>query len=202
VTLANLSDFATRLKPILECLAYLAGALALVKWLRERTDRATDVLLKLEEEFDRKCAAGRQCLDEPPKYAECREALTRAGRGSVSLTADQQAQQLQIIKAIDDLLRFYVVLIGVREAKQLPDASLSTCYRFWLAHYYRDDRLEFRRYVNDNYPTLRAWLLRDTSALARFRARPFSRWWQPFFRCDFWRTEDVNRNRAALYDAS
>jgi hypothetical protein len=202
MTLKTVSDLAESIKPILECLAYFAGSLALVKWLRERNDRATDVLLSLEEQFETKCAAGRQYIDEPLKYDECRKALAGAGECGVAVSGSQLQEHLQIVKSIDDLLRFYVVLVGVRQARQLPDSSLSTCYRFWLAHYYRPDRVEFRHYVNENFPTLRAWLLRDTSLWQRLKERPFSPWWRPFFRCDFWPVEEVDRNASRLFHGS
>lgn len=77
-------------------------------------------------------------------------------------------QESDIITAIDHLLRFYVVLLGIRKAKQVPDESLRLCYAYWLNHYRKPDvpkqstgRDELFRYVNKFYPNLKVWLEED-----------------------------------------
>lgn len=196
------SHFAEQLKPILECLAIIAGALAIIKWLRERNNRATDVLLKLEEEFDKKCEKGRGLIEHDWKYNEVKELLKSAVReGKRSARAEHDPQDPQM--AVDNLLRFYVVLCGVRQARQLPQKSLSTCYRFWLAHYYRNDRAELRDYVNEFFPTVRKWLLTDCRCWTRFKRRVFSGWWSSFFKPeDFWEPKKFERDPKKLWSGS
>jgi NAD-dependent deacetylase len=195
--LESYSHYAEQLKPILECLALIFAATAIVKWFAERNNRATDVLLKLEEQFETKCKEGRSLLDwEYDKVKEllC-DAVTSGNRRSGS-TEDALKKQ----SAIDDMLRFYVVLCSVRRAKQLPDASLSTSYRFWLAHYYRNDRVELRNYINEFFPTLRSWLLNDCSSWTRFKARFLCRWWRSFFTPEhFWPEKQFERDPKKLY---
>jgi len=165
----------------------ITGLFALFKWLGDRNSRATDVLLKLEDEFHRKGEKGRPRIEDQEHYVQWKNSL--AGRNRV-VNPDE----------IDNLLRFYVVLYGIRQARQVPDASLSTSYRFWLAHYYRKDRAELREYINSNFPTLRKWLLADTSRMGRFKLRKFSKWWQPFFRPhDFWPRDQYLLDPEKLY---
>jgi hypothetical protein len=194
------SNYAEQLKPILECLALIFGATAVAKWFTERNNRATDVLLQLEEQFETKCKEGRPLLDwEYDKVKELlRDAVTSGNRRPSS---NEDALKKQ--SAIDDLLRFYVVLCSVRRAKQLPDGSLSTSYRFWLAHYYRHDRVELRNYINEYFPTVRSWLLSDCSPWTRFKARCLCRWWRSFFTPEqFWPEKEFERNPNKLYPHS
>ncbi len=188
------SKQAELLKPILECLAIVLGGAALLKWMQERDDRASDVLLKLEEEFETKCKNGRPLLEDEDKYGTVQQALQNA----VAESKDG-ARAISRQTDIDNLLRFYVVLFAVRQQRQVGDASMSTCYRYWLAHYYWNDRLEFRRYVNAFFPTLRKWLRADTSWWRRLYRRPLSRWWQPFFRPeDFWEKSEIEKDPKRL----
>ena len=123
----------------------LAGAVAVIKWVNERRDRATDILLKLEEKFASKdVMKGRKRVED----------RDHTGRGRCD--------------ELDAMLRFYVVLYGVFNARQVPERSLSICFRYWLAHYFRRDRREFRRYVDSNYPTLSGWLGGDCKKGCQF----------------------------------
>ena len=67
------------------------------------------------------------------------------------------------------MLRFYVVLLGIRRARQVPEVSLRTCYRYWLGQYYSAKRPEFREYVDNYFRTLSSWLKDDTQRSARRR---------------------------------
>lgn len=120
-----------------ESLAILAGAFVLMQWIRSRQDRAADMLLKLEKEF--------QSLDKGRRLIEER-------------TTDSPELTEEETQALDKLLRMYVVLYGVSFSSQVPVKPLSICFRYWLAHYYRHDWGWLRAYVNVNYPTLRRWL--------------------------------------------
>jgi NAD-dependent deacetylase len=178
-------EWTTRLQFLLTS-GIIAGLFTLAKWLADRSSRATDVLLKLEDEFTRKCEKGRPQIEYTAQYELWKDSLSRR---DPKVNPDD----------IDNLLRFYVVLYGIRQARQVPDASLSTSYRFWLAHYYRNDRSELRGYINSNFPTLRKWLLADTSTWSRFKRRPFSKWWRPFFRPDdFWPADEYSLDPEAL----
>ena len=190
--LAWVQTIGEHLKPALECLAILAGALALIKWIRERNDRATDVLLQLEKDFWTGCKAGRAAIEDRDVYKEVAPALLaytiaddETRRRETAKLSDELGNQ---VEAIDTLLRFYVVLVGVRRAGQVPDAALSACYRFWPAHYYHTGHVELRDYINRYFPTVRDWLLEDL-------IRP-----RPFFRpADFWDENLIERNAAQLY---
>ena len=191
MTLKDLSLFANDLKPILECIAFVVGAGALIKWFVERDDRATDVLLKLEEHFNEpQVRKGRQLVEDPQKYDSF----------AAALRATPQPEGLSDTYAdLDELLRFYVVVFAVRQARQVPEQSLSTCYRFWLGHYYLNKRSDLRTYINSSFPTLRDWLLEDAD---RHRRRPGSllRWWRPpfFTPAHFWKTREFELNPKIL----
>ncbi len=196
MTLETANALAGQIKPILECAAIVAGLVAIVKWLRERSDRATDVLLQLEQAFE-KCKAGRSLFEDGYKQAA---AILKASTNRRTLTAPEKLAEQE---KIDELLRFYVVLVGVRKERQVSDASLSACYRFWMAHYYRHDRAELRRYINYFFPTLRTWLLNDACLWSRLAERPFSRWWRSFFRPgDFWTKDQFENNPKRLWPGS
>jgi NAD-dependent deacetylase len=157
----------------------LLGLLAAaVKYVSDRASRGTDVLLKLEDEFHKKAEKGRGLIDFDERYATTKLAFARARDGRGDLTD------------IDNLLRFYVVLYAVRRAHQVPDRSLSIAYRFWLSHYYWKDRKELREYINEEFPTLRRWLLADLSAWTRFASNPLSPWWRSFFTPEHFTTRD------------
>ena len=131
-------DWSETVKNVIAALAFLVAAFGVFKWLDERRNRSTDVLLMLEKEFQHeKVMLGRGMVE----------------RGDYT--------QTDISVELDCLLRFYVILYGVLRAKQIPQISLSICFRYWLAHYFRSDRTGFRRYVDDNYPTLSQWLRQD-----------------------------------------
>jgi hypothetical protein len=177
----NLSEI---IKNLLEALAVIGGVAALWKWLVERKDRATDILLKLETEFrDDKVMRGRLCIEDDRLYNSIKERLKRYVAESRNATQAQQSPSAMEIKvespeettgrsddfqAVDALLRFYVVLCGVRQAKQVPERSLSTCFRFWLGHYYHPKRPEFTAYVDAYFPTLKAWLACDKEGGHKF----------------------------------
>jgi hypothetical protein len=154
-------DWAEVVKNVVESGAVLAAVFAAIKWVNERRDRATEVLLKLDENFQKEAvAAGKKCLEQ----GDCGGTQTEA-------------------ETLDGLLRFYVVLYGVLRARQVPESSLSICFRYWLAYYFRRDRAEFRRFVNANYPTLRGWLLNDCRAGCCF-----------FRPQDFWKENEIERD--------
>jgi len=142
-------DWSETVKNVVESLAVLAAAFAAFKWLDERRNRATDVLMKLDEMF------------RNGDVLNGRELVEKNDVTGVNTSAD-------IMKKVDALLRFYVVLYNVLIARQVPERSLSSCYRYWLAFYFHKDRKEFRKYVDANYPTLKAWLHKDCREECRF----------------------------------
>jgi hypothetical protein len=150
-TLEERKNWAEIVKTVVEALALLAGAFAVVQWVNARSDRGTDVLLTLEKEFkDTDVLAGRELVE------------------------DRDYEEKKRSKPLDALLRFYVVLYGVNRARQVPEEALSICFRYWLAHYFRKDRTGFRSYVDTSFPTLSLWLRRDCrQGLPFFRAHRF-----------------------------
>lgn len=131
-------EWSETVKNAVQSLAIVAAAFGICKWLEERRNRATDVLLALDKEFKKKPVMdGRKCVEDGDYEGEARS------------------------DKLDDLLRFYVLLYGVFRAKQVPEVSLSICFRYWLAFYFRVDRPGFRFYIDRSYPTLSKWLRDD-----------------------------------------
>src|SRR5579862_9310928 len=104
-SLQPLHDLAEQVKPILECLAIGAGIFTLLKWYWEWNNRATDVLLKLEEEFEKKCKNGRVLIENDEVYKNVSETLLRkvVETGNRHRLGDAEQENLN---KIDDLLRF------------------------------------------------------------------------------------------------
>ncbi len=134
----------------------LLAIVGVYEWLYRRYDRATDVLLELEKIFNSEMIReGRDVLEDKTLYEDIKQKLQHSVKGTAT---DQEFEDLL---PLDELLRFYVLLVGIRAAKQVPDASLRACYRYWLCHYFNPERTEFRDYVDHFYPTLRNWLQTD-----------------------------------------
>ena len=126
-------------KHVVESGAVLAAVFALIKWVDERRDRGTDVLLSLETKF------------KTEKILEGRNVIEDRDHDDPTKRCDK----------LDAMLRFYVVLYGVYVAKQVPQRSLSVCFRYWLTFYFHKERPNFRAYVERFYPTLTRWLRED-----------------------------------------
>src|SRR5882672_10767355 len=60
-------DWSDTVKNVIETAAVLCGVVAVFKWITERQDRATDILLMLNEEF-KKVIKGKQLIDDNNKY--------------------------------------------------------------------------------------------------------------------------------------
>jgi hypothetical protein len=157
--LSDRKDWSETVKNVVEALAVVAGAFALVQWVTERRDRATDILFQLMDKFE-KVSEGKQMIDDNSRYQKVARALVSG------------VEQKESCETMDALLDFYILLHGVRHARQVPDAALSVCFRYWLAHYFHKDRTEFRGYVEAFYPTLTRWLREDCkNGLPFFRPR-------------------------------
>ena len=190
MTLMELSELADEIKPILEVIAFALGATAVFKWLQERSDRASDVLLSLEDQFEQKCGKGRELVENDQLYDGLKQRLRTAASDHVRVSRVRDASGLEQQTDLDNLLRFYVVLYAIRRQRQIQDRALSICYRFWLAHYYRKDRAELRAYIDALFPTLRNWLRADMTWGRRLWQRPFSAWWRSFFTpTHFWKAD-------------
>jgi hypothetical protein len=61
--LTELATVASRLQPILECIAIVVAGVARLKWLRERSARASEVLLCHEAELEKKCQPRRRVVE-------------------------------------------------------------------------------------------------------------------------------------------
>jgi len=160
INLEAAKNFADITQNIAASLGVLGGVAVAVKWVYDRHDRATDMLIQLNERFVHPdLSAGKACFGGCCA-AELSEAETRA---------------------LDPVLGFYVMLCGIREANQVPDRALSLSFAWWLSHYYRHDSRTLRIYINTYYPTLRQWLEQD---LENPEPRRF------FRAHEFWRQDD------------
>lgn len=148
-------------------LAALGGAAwAWYRWRTERFDRATEVLFKLQERFDgEKIRAARRLLENDARYAAI-EATLRSEAETGPSQSEARSSGHSRLDDLDEMLRFYVFVYAVRQAGQVPRDSLSTCFRFWLAHYFNPQRHVFRLYVDRYFPTLKRWLGEDPSFFA------------------------------------
>lgn len=164
---------------MVQALALVAGGWVWFRWMRERGDRATTILLELEDRFSQSdIARARELLDDARSYAAISEALFDEVRRSVegsetrnwsSAPPDDLVDHVTSggliasrcraeIGRIDSLLRFYVLVNGVLLAKQIPAKPLRACFRYYLSHVANPSRWAFRLYVLRFYPTLRSWL--------------------------------------------
>jgi NAD-dependent deacetylase len=168
----SLSEIARNLVQVLG----FGGALFLLyQWIYSRRDRATDVLLQLDDQFTTdEMVNGRRLVEDDEEWRRVRLVLTRAvapeeaqGAGDQAARAAMADSDAEIVRVIDKLLRFYVLLCGVREARQVSDLALRTCFRYWLAQYYNPSRRELRLYIDTFYPTLSAWLKADRRLFKR-----------------------------------
>jgi NAD-dependent deacetylase len=156
-----------------QALAVLGGIFFLVKWLRERSDRTTEILLRLENRFNAaKVLEGRRAIDHDGKYEEIRGVLDQWVRST-----DRGHADFDKLTKVDAMLRFYMILRGVLQAGQVNLASARTCFRYYLCHFYHPDRDEFRRYVEHSFPTLTTWLKED-------KAREPLSWWRRKLKLD------------------
>jgi hypothetical protein len=150
-------DWSEVVKNVVESGAVLGALFAILKWVNQRQDRAGEVLLKLDDRFNAvDVVRGRSLIDDDEKYAKAVDSFKRA------------VAERRVYADFDALGRFYIVLYGLRSAKQVPDQTLSVCFRYWLAHYFHRDRKEFRTYIDTFYPTLSRWLREDCKAGCRF----------------------------------
>lgn len=174
----DLSEIA---KNCVEVLGLLGGLFFLYQWIYARRDRATEVLLQLDRLFTAPdMVQARQLVEDDQQYTVIRSKLLKAATPDDAYGASYQATTISPtgnnadpLEGIDKLLRFYVLLCGVREAKQVPDSALRKCFRYWLAHYYNPSRRELRLYIETFYPTLAEWLEADRHWLRRFFRRTF-----------------------------
>jgi NAD-dependent protein deacetylase/lipoamidase len=156
-------------KNTVETLGILSSPFILYKWLVERRDHSTQVLFDLEKQFNSEdVSAGRRLVEDDARYAQIRKLLLEQivpeedlTPGSKTFPKNDRFDRSSPLQKLDALLRFYVLVYGIRSAGQVSDSALRACYRFYLAHYYSPSRRELRLYIHTYYPTLRGWLLDD-----------------------------------------
>lgn len=170
----KLQELSEILKNFAEVLAIIGGVFALWKWLYERRDRSTDVLLELAKKFSEpECVQGLTLIEDDVAYGEIvsrlhiavLEASEPIPLNESKLSAEDSAR----LKPLDRLLEYYVLLHGIRRARQTSDSPLKTCFRYWLTQYYCPYRPAFRAYVDAFYPTLKTWLKQDEKRLIQSR---------------------------------
>jgi NAD-dependent deacetylase len=170
----KLQELSEILKNFAEVLAIIGGVFALWKWLYERHDRSTDVLLELAKKFgEPECVQGRTLIEDDVAYGEIFSrlhiAVLEASEPIPLKESKLSAEDNARLKPLDHLLGFYVLLHGIRRARQTSDAPLKTCFRYWLTQYYCPYRPAFRAYVDTFYPTLKTWLRQDEKRLIQSR---------------------------------
>lgn len=162
-------NWADTVEHVFTAVGILGAGCALVGWLLARADRRTDLLISLHAQFGTaEIIKGKAIIDQEPAV----------------IGNDQRDD-------IDRLLSFYVLICGVRASGEVPEKSLSICFRYWLTHYYRNffetDPVTgqtkpkpngLRDYINLHYPTVRTWLLDDIQKPARSKSffRPHEFW--------------------------
>ncbi len=168
MTLNDWKTYSEIAKNLVSILGLAGGLFVLYKWIYARLDRATDILLKLDSQFTTpEMVKGRQLIEYDQEWNRVRGALLKEAAPEDKYGTDYQSEdsesttdEVDVID-IDKLLHFYVLLCGVREAKQVPDSALRKCFRYWLAHYYKPTHRELRLYIDRFYPTLSEWLKED-----------------------------------------
>jgi hypothetical protein len=131
-------------------------------WSYQRSDRAFDVITKLEERFDSEgVRTGRDLVDDDKDYRSIKIALSKYVDGKADGIQSIEKEQASDVDRIDDLLRFYELLSAVRSEHQVKDDVLSASFAYYLEEYYNPNRIEFRQYVDRYYKNLKAWLDTD-----------------------------------------
>src|SRR5579863_3158453 len=111
------------LKNYAESAALLGAGFAWWKWLRERHDHATEVLFALEKTFaDSKLAESRLLIEDDARYGDIAPVLARCVRAALAPSSVHKPspEDLARLGNLDELLRFYVFLYSVRQARQVP----------------------------------------------------------------------------------
>lgn len=137
MTLDCMKDVSEVLKNLAQVAAFAAAGSGIVKWIWERRDRSADMLLKLEERFDKpEVEKGRRLIESHDRKTEFTE---------------------EEMSTLDPLLRFYVILYNVHMAGQLGP----TPYRYWLSRAHprnSEHNPVLRQYIDRYYTTLSKWL--------------------------------------------
>jgi NAD-dependent deacetylase len=175
--LKNYTDWHTAsetLKNFAEIAAILAGAFALWQWRIGRYDRGTDVLLELEKKFNEpECLLGRASIEDDVAYGNIvglmHTAVLEAVEPVPLTESTMTPEENERLGPVDSLLRFYVLMHGIRRARQVRDLPLKTCFRYWLTQYYCPYRPAFRAYVDTFFPTLKQWLHDDAKRWRKSR---------------------------------
>jgi NAD-dependent deacetylase len=167
ITLGQWQKISEICKNGVQILGVVGAVFLYYKWVYERRDRSTHVLFELEDRFaNTDVQNGAFQIEDNHAYKGIRQELIQASLpqdevGGVDPAAHGGATSEPTLKSVDALLRFYILLLGIREAGQVPDASLAACYRYWLAQAFNPRRREYRMYIAKNFPTLHNWLSKD-----------------------------------------
>src|SRR6266542_2092000 len=117
--LTDLKTISEIVKNFIEVAAVAGGVFALIKWLRERHDRAVDVMVALEKSFtDPKLVETRPLIENDENYQRVAPVLTKSVLAALDPVRNPtpSASEFSSLGSLDELLRFYVFLYGVRKA--------------------------------------------------------------------------------------
>ena len=181
---ASLQATTEIIKNLVETVAVIGGGAAIIGWLYTRKDRAASVLLELEERFNNPTILNaRGMLEDEAMYKPLDSAIQAnlSGRETDNETGAR-------LDDLDTLLRFYVLLRSIRQAKQVPDESLRLCYAYWLNFYHHPARKGFHDYVDTYFKGLSGWLADDAQCASRRR----------FFRPDWPFGRDVSSSDGVI----
>ena len=157
-------------KNLAEVLGLAGGLWVVYTWRKERQDHSTEILFQLEDRFRTEdMRKARALIEDDQAYETLRKVLLEAVLPAASDQAGKPSKprgesgsgKHPSLAQLDEVLSFYVLLFGVRQAQQVRDPALRACYRYWLAHYYSPQRRELQAYIDVYFPTLREWLRED-----------------------------------------
>ena len=115
-------DISEIVKNCVAILAIFGGLFAWLKWLRERHDRAVDVLAELEKKFTEKELSGaRSSVEEDTCYENIAPALGKCVMEAVVPKEHApRGQESQPVRGLGALMRRYLCLHGVQKVAQVP----------------------------------------------------------------------------------
>jgi hypothetical protein len=152
-------------KNVAEALAVLGAAGALYNWAVARRNRATDILLALDQLFSR------------PEVIAARKLLETHDGTSSFVESD--------MNALEPMLRFYVILRQVVLHGQISPSTARTSFCWWLAYAHSTAGIDrynkvFADHLAKFYQSLSQWVLATDGIFSQSEPNPRP-WWRPTF---------------------